>query len=194
MDGPSDEGPTETDRRAREFLMRGDQRRALELLVDAYEGHVRARCRRIAGDRVSLDDLVQQVFLAAWRDIGRTPVRSFLGWLLGIAVHRALDAVKDSNKRAQRFSHAEEPDKNTSSGDAAPEERLHADDKARALEECINSLGPDDRAVVLLRVQDELPFVEMAKLLKVDAGTLAKRFARAMPRLRRCLESKGFVP
>ena len=52
----------------------------------------------------------------------------------------------------------------------------------------------EDQPTVLLRFRDGLSYPEMARACGERAPTLQARVARAMPALRRCLESEGYTP
>jgi RNA polymerase sigma-70 factor (ECF subfamily) len=64
----------------------------------------------------------------------------------------------------------------------------------RVLDECLDCLDAKSRTVLVLRFHDGLPFDEISKLTGDTPGALRTRLARALPRLRRCLESKGVRP
>ena len=90
------------DERVLELLADGDRRGAVELLMSLHGQAVYLYCLRILGDRSLADDVQQQVFLEAFRDLGRFEGRSTLrSWLLGIAGHRCLDALK-ARRRSER--------------------------------------------------------------------------------------------
>jgi RNA polymerase sigma-70 factor (ECF subfamily) len=55
------------------------------------------------------------------------------------------------------------------------------------LQQAINSLDPIDREVLSLRHFEELTRAETAKALGIEEGTAAKRYVRALKRLRELL-------
>jgi DNA-directed RNA polymerase specialized sigma24 family protein len=63
----------------------------------------------------------------------------------------------------------------------------------KSLNECIEKLAPEARYAVLLRYQKErlLTYEEMGRICRARPTTLQMRVARAMERLRQCLERKG---
>ncbi len=69
---------------------------ALEALYDRYGRPAYALARRIVGDVTLAQDVVQEVFLAVWRDPGRydEKVGGFAPWLLAMTHHKAVDTVR----------------------------------------------------------------------------------------------------
>src|SRR5215470_7367325 len=72
-----------------------DRRAALTEMMQAHGNAVRGFCLRVVRDRALADDVTQQVFLEAYRDLegfqGRSSSRS---WLFSIASHRCVDALR----------------------------------------------------------------------------------------------------
>src|SRR4030095_7994221 len=79
----------------------GDMTGALRRLMQRHGTSVFRYCREALRDRALAEDVHQQVFIAAFRDLpqcsGRSTVRT---WLFAIARHRLLDAAK-SRRRAR---------------------------------------------------------------------------------------------
>lgn len=175
-------------------LERGDRERALTVLMEAYGEALYRFCRRLVGEETLADDVHQMTFVQAFEGLEGFGRRSTLRtWLFGIARHRALDALKLARRRSARFEPTEalpEP-----ADDATGADELLVRSAARqVLEDCLGKLQPRVRSAVLLRFQQGLSFLEMAAVCRERAATLQARVARALPVLRRCLESRGVVP
>jgi RNA polymerase sigma-70 factor (ECF subfamily) len=149
---------------------------------------------RVLRDRALAEDVAQQVFWEAHRDMsqfeGRSSIRT---WLFRIALHRCQDAIKSRKRRDARFELDDAP------GETLPDDAPAADalvDRQRllaALDECLAHLSPDVRATVLARFQTGMTFEELAESLDAKPDTLQTRVARALPVLRTCLERKGWA-
>ena len=166
-----------------------DWRRALTVLMEAYGNDLYRHCRQVVGDDALAEDVHQIVFVQAYRDLPRFHGRSSLRtWLYGIARHRCLDALKMSRRRRRRFlAQRELPDV------IDPAAGADAGVRAAELERALMELPPKVRIAVLLRYQDGLSYEEMAEVCGERAPTLQARVARALPRLRLCLEPRGGV-
>lgn len=172
-------------------LDRGDRRAAIRVLMASYGAAVYGRCRMICGDDALADEVQQTVFVEAWRDLGGFGRRSSLRtWLFGIARHRCLDALKKRRRETRRFA---DHDAALDAPDPAPtpDAVLAERSDARPIERCLDELAPAARTAVLLRYQEGLSFKDMASMLRERPNTLQVRVIRAMPALRRCLESHG---
>lgn len=73
---------------------------AFAVLVERYRRELHVHCYRMVGSFDEAEDLVQEVFLRAWR--GRTGFAgrsSFRGWLYRIATNLCLDVLKRNSRR-----------------------------------------------------------------------------------------------
>jgi RNA polymerase sigma-70 factor (ECF subfamily) len=163
---------------------------ALTLLRHRYGTPVYRLCREALRDRALADDIHQQIFIQAHRDLPRFAGRSSLRtWLFAIVRHRVLDAAK---MRRRALAHLE-PGEDVDPIDAvpAPDDLLDEARLFRDLRACLDLLGPDLKLTVLARYQQGLTFEQMADAFRTKAGTLQARITRILPRLRDCLERRG---
>jgi len=181
-------------------LSRRDVRRALTLLMDRYGDAVYRFAYEMTHDEGLADEVRQQVFVEAFRDLERFEGRSALrSWLFGITRHRALDASKARRRWWQRFKN-ESPDDDSGEmelaggGGGRPDGDLERTRIARVLEHCLEKLAPAAREAVVLRYQLELSYDEAAAATGDRVGTLQQRVARALPVLRKCVEARMTVP
>ena len=184
----------DTEQTLRELVACGDLKHAVAILMREYGDAVFTRAYRVVEDRSSAKDVLQQTFLEAYRDLPTfSGQSSFKSWLLGIATHRALDAVRRKRREAQRST---SEDALMMVPDDSPEQSAWTTRawRLRALEQCLKALSPEVRATVLMRFQQDMSYVEMAHVSGERSVTLHARVARALPVLRRCLEEKGMAP
>lgn len=171
------------------LVAKSDMTGALRLLMQRHGNSVFRYCREALRDEALAEDVQQQVFIAAFRDLPRFNRRSSLRtWLFAIARHRVLDAVK-SRRRARAHVDGDDaidlPDSRPSPGDSLDDARLNA-----ALIECLQGLRPRIVAALLLRFQQGFTFEDMADICHEKPGTLQATVQRALPVLRTCIESR----
>lgn len=162
---------------------------ALRLLMQRHGTSVYRYCRVALRDATLADDVHQQVFIQAFRDLprfrGRSPVRT---WVFAIARHRVLDAAK-SRSRAQAHIDGDDatrvPDPRPSPGERLDNIRLR-----QALASCLDKLREQVRTALLLRFQQGFTFEDMADVCHRKPGTLQAQVTRALPVLRTCIESQ----
>lgn len=182
----------ETDGEVTGLVERGDFRAALQHLMKRHRPRVYHYCRTALRDPALADDVCQQIFIEAFRDLSRFHGRSKIRiWLLGIARHRILDATKARRRRQAHLQEAPEADvldPQPSAADALDERRRRA-----ALARSLERLDDRARRALVLRYQEGLTFEEMAAICREKPATLAARIARALPVLRADLESRRRV-
>jgi RNA polymerase sigma-70 factor, ECF subfamily len=175
------------------LLASGDRRGAVGVLMATHEETVFAYCVRMLRDRELAEDVAQQVFTEAHRDIGRFRGESSVRtWLIGIAHHRCGDAIKSRTRRSSKIELS--PDAVTDHVDptSTQTEQLERARLVAALEDCLEELPHDIRETILLRFLSDMTYEEMSKLQGRKADTLCVRVARALPTLKDCLERKGW--
>jgi RNA polymerase sigma-70 factor (ECF subfamily) len=188
-EAPADAGVLDADVLA--LIDRAEWRPALDTLMGRYGVAVYRFCRQMLRDDALVDDVHQQVFVQAYRDLPRFQQRSQLRtWLFGIARHRCLDAIKIQGRRDRRFPLDDEPGAGDAAPGPSPLDILSLAELSGALETCLDELAPATKSAVLLRYREGLPFDQMAGMFGEKAGTLQARVARALPVLRRCLERR----
>jgi RNA polymerase sigma-70 factor, ECF subfamily len=162
---------------------RGDDQ-ACHALVRRYQQAVFQTLGRVVGRRrphglagVSLADLAQETFLRVFRQLpGFVPVGAarLSTWILTIATRTAIDELR---RRC--------PETLSDDAGTALVARSLADDEARghdavaAVERALAALPADWRAVLLLRVEHELEYQDIARALGIEVGTVRSRLARA---------------
>ena len=181
--------PVDPDLDILEIVATGDLSAALKLMMRRHGRGVYRYCREALHDATLADDVHQQVFIEAHRDLATFARRSTLRtWLFAIARHRVLDAAK-SRKRAE--AHLEDDDTaDTPDPSPPPADRLDEAVLGAALVACVGKLPERTRTALLLRYQQGFTFEEMAEICREKAGTLQARVTRALQVLRTCIEAR----
>jgi RNA polymerase sigma-70 factor (ECF subfamily) len=159
-------------------LQDGDSE-ALGAFYDTYSGLVNGLALRILRDTTDAEDVVQEVFVQAWRQAGRfDPSRgSPEAWLCTIARTRALDRLR------RRAARREEP-----SESAPPPTGRPRTEEALAVRKALQGLSEDQRRALELAYYEGLTQSEIAERLDEPLGTIKTRIRTAMIRLRETLE------
>jgi RNA polymerase sigma-70 factor (ECF subfamily) len=157
----------------------GGQARFLDL-VQAHQGVIRKVAALYARDHADREDLFQEITVQLWKsfDAFRGDA-AFSTFLYRVALNTALMRLR----RAYRQPAVEAGFEVDTI--AAPDARRHDEDVER-LYEAIRQLGPIDRAVVLL-VLEERSYADIAAVTGLTAGNVSVRLVRAKERLRRLM-------
>jgi RNA polymerase sigma-70 factor, ECF subfamily len=181
-DAPRDE--VVSARRERAWVraaQRGDEH-GLEQLFRHHWRRAHRAALLVVGDAAAAEDIAQESFLAAVRALDRFDRRRPFGpWLHRIVVNRAIDWAR---ARALRRELGEDDSPEA----AAPERPASA--HARELAVALAELGPEHRAVVVLRYLLEYTPGEIADLLALPRGTVNSRLRRGLDRLEAALREE----
>lgn len=160
--------------------LHGD-RRAFEQLVRRHQGMVRAQLRRLLhGDEAAADDVAQETFILAWRNLGRFRGEArFSTWLYRIAYTCFLQARRAPARRD------ESGDKSMERVPAPP----HAVDLQLDLERAMRRLSAAEQAVLLHCVQLGLSHAEAAYVLTMPLGTVKTHAMRGKAKLKAWLSA-----
>jgi RNA polymerase sigma-70 factor (ECF subfamily) len=151
--------------------------------------------QRILNNPTLVDDVVQEAFIKAHRDIKRFAGQSQLGtWLYRIAVNQALDTIR-KRQRTERWLSFLSPVSDDENQPSMPEGNVPAAgslglenaELRDTIFEAMGELSVEHRAVVQLRLVDEMSLEETAKLLRCKPGTVNSRLHYACEHLRRKL-------
>jgi RNA polymerase sigma factor (sigma-70 family) len=154
-------------------------------LARHYRPDVHRLCRRLLGSDAEAEDVCQESLARAHAALpSYDPARPFRAWLLAIAAHRAIDALRRRRREARLFDH--EPPDADQHADPSPsplEHGLSAELRTRLL--AAIELQPDlYRAPLVLRYYADLDYGAIAEILSVSRNQVATLLFRARARLR----------
>ncbi len=165
--------------------------RAFDALVYRYQSRLSQFVRARLDSAIDCDDVTQDVFVTAWRELPGFRGRSrFKTWLFGIALNHCADAWRKHQRLRTILGDMDsahedwgEPDRTTdpSGWTAALVERAE-------LQQELSRLPEPERQVLELYYYAELNLPEIARLLDVNLSTLKYRFYQAHRHLRKSLE------
>jgi RNA polymerase sigma-70 factor (ECF subfamily) len=163
----------------------GGSRDAFSIIVERHRRSVYQLCYRYVANHEDASDLAQEVFLRAFRGLSRFKGQaSFRTWLYRIAVNACLNRVAVK-------SHAREPVEESRHADPRapdPSAAVLREETRRRVRAAIARLPKRQRAVLLLRVYQELPHQEIASILGGSAGAVKANFFHALGNLRKLLQ------
>ncbi|MFN3197968.1 MAG: RNA polymerase sigma factor [Bradymonadia bacterium] len=172
-------------------LIAGDERAFARLYRD-HSADVFRLARRFVYSDAEAEEVVQEVFLAAFKYIGRFRRESRLKtWLYRITVNRALKRHRWWTRRRES---GPEPIDIMKSSAPSPEARA-SDRQALALvHELLNQLDKKKQTVLVLHELEGLNTQEIAEILECPRSTVLTRLARARSELIRRAQKLGVLP
>lgn len=157
-------------------LARQGDRESFDQLVQSHrEGLKSFLMHRV--DPGELDDVVQDVFLAAWRALPNYDGRSqFRTWLFAIAFNKVRDHYRQRMRRIGEVQIQEGQFLNGADPYAAK-------DLSLAVRQLLHLLSESQYEVILLYYQDELTLAEIASVLNRNLSTVKYQFFQAHTKL-----------
>jgi len=151
---------------------------ALDEVIERYQLDVTRTVRRLLGWRGDVEDVVQEVFLAALRRHRTFRGQSSLKtWLIAIAIRRC------RSQRRRFWKSWLLPQREESPAD----ESIQRDEVAEQVRIAVRKLGTKEREVVVLYYLEELSVAEVAKILGISEGAIDVRLHRARKKLKEML-------
>ena len=149
-------------------------------IVDQYSQALYWKIRSIVLTHDDADDVLQNTFLKAWKNLPTFQGKAKLStWLYRIAINEALDFLRHQKTAALSSADA----------DLTVANRLMADDyfdgdKSQALlQEAIATLPDVQRTVFTLRYYDEMKYSEMSEILGTSEGSLKASYHIAVQKI-----------
>jgi RNA polymerase sigma-70 factor (ECF subfamily) len=174
-----------------EQYMQGDTS-AFSQLVIRYTPQVFGFVRSIMHDMTEAEDVTQETFVKAWKNIHKFDTsRDFKTWLFSIAHNTAIDYLR--KRKSVTFSTLENDELSLSEiiPDDAPladELAIQSEDK-ESIRLALGKLKPLYQEVLLLRYTDDFTFEKIGEILKKPLHTVKSQHRRALIALRSLLDA-----
>jgi RNA polymerase sigma-70 factor (ECF subfamily) len=182
-----------TDQAAAEEARKGNQH-AFRVLVERHSRSVFRLAYRMSGNEHDAEDLVQETFLRAYRQIHRFDGRSAFGtWLYRICANCSLDLIR-ARKNQKRANGDRDDDggrnwlDTVAAREPGPERLTQSGQIADLLEPALGRLSEMERTAFVLRHYEGCDIDEIARTLGVQSNAAKHTVFRAVQKLRRALE------
>lgn len=170
---------------------------AYAVLVRRYRNRIFNFTFRYTGNAAEAEDLTQDVFIKAYRNLHRfRGDAKFSTWLYQIAKNMSINRLR-SIKRAivglvnpivdDEGDEGLDPIAQAASQDRSPEDRMLGQEAEKVVQHAIQKLTPVYRAALILRDIEDLPYEEIAVILGLAEGTVKSRIHRARSELKQIL-------
>lgn len=160
-------------------IAEGD-RRAFDQLYREYGPRIFRFAYRLIHDQTKAEEVTNDVMLEVWKHAAKFERRSSAStWILGIARHRTLNAVRGKTLHVAALEEAGEVPDESTTAEIALDQATMANDLRAALDR----LSPEHREVIELTYFNELSYKEIAQITNCPENTVKTRMFHAKKRL-----------
>jgi RNA polymerase sigma-70 factor (ECF subfamily) len=172
---------------------RGGDTDAFRVLVERHSRPLFRLAFRMTGNQQDAEDVVQDSFLRAYRQLGKFDERASFGtWLYRIAVNCSLDLVRSRKRRSEHMapvdSEMEDPVLSLPAPDPTPDRLAMSGEVRERVAEAMNELSASERTAFVLRHFEGMCIDDVSQVLGCQPGAAKHRVFRAVQKLRRALE------
>jgi RNA polymerase sigma-70 factor (ECF subfamily) len=163
---------------------------SFDLLVKRYQKKIYFLAYRMVKSHDYADDIAQDTFIHAYSAIKSFKVGySFYTWLYRICVNLSINFLRRQKFMITESQFDEETsplEKETSRVD--PSDQLASKELEIKIDKALNSLPPKFKAVLILRIYEDLSYEEIAQTLNISTGTVMSRLFRAREKMQEMLK------
>jgi RNA polymerase sigma-70 factor (ECF subfamily) len=171
---------------------------AFESLVVRHQKRMLNIAFRLIDNYDEACEVVQDAFVSAYKNIKdfRSDAK-FTTWLAAITVNLSKNRLKQIKSRQGHVSYSLDDPLRTENGELTTDppskepsvlERLEKQDVRNKVQDCIKSLEPEHREIIVLRDMQDFSYVDIGDMLKMREGTVKSRLFRAREAIKDCLK------
>lgn len=165
-----------------------DPKAQLEDWMTRYQNLIYSICFRLTGDQFDAEDLAQDTFLSAYRNLSRFDGQNEKAWLCRIATNKCIDHLKRAGRRSiptEELFFSSLPDSRSS-----PEQETLEAALREQLKTCCSQLPEPYRQVALDHYYHEMDINEIAAKTGKNKKTLQTQIYRAKGMLRERIDKE----
>jgi len=173
--------------------LKANEDAAYDELVRTYNASIFHVAYRMLGDTAEASDVVQEIFIKVFRNIGGFKGEAALKtWIFRIALSEILNRLRwwKSRHRSSTVSLDDQPNGHehyVPDSGPSPEEMLESKEREVAIQEALAKLSSEHRSIIVLRDIEGFSYTEIADVLGISLGTVKSRLARGREDLKKSL-------
>jgi RNA polymerase sigma-70 factor (ECF subfamily) len=161
---------------------------AYRMLVEHHSRNLFRLAFRMTGNEQDAEDVVQETFLRAHKQLARYEARSaFSTWLYRIAANCSLDLIR-SRKRRTGAAEPEDVLRSVAGQEPGPDKLVYSGEVQRTVALAMNELSQQERTAFVLRHFEGQSIADIGSVLGLTENAAKHSIFRAVRKLRRALE------
>jgi RNA polymerase sigma-70 factor (ECF subfamily) len=166
---------------------------AFRLLVEQNSRAVFRLAFRMTGNEQDAEDVVQETFLRAYRQLDKYEARSsFSTWLYRIASNYSLDLLRTRKRHEDKRERGKTEERDILQtlpvNSPGPDRIVYSGQVQERVNEALNELSPQERTAFVLRHFEGMSIDEIGEALGTGTNATKHSIFRAVQKLRRSLE------
>ena len=167
---------------------------AFRLLVEQHSRGIFRLAFRMTGNEQDAEDVVQETFLRAYKQLDRYEARSsFSTWLYRIASNYSLDLMRMRKRHESRREHGTDEDQrdilqSIPLDTPGPDRLMYGEEVKEKVNAAMDELSAQERTAFVLRHFEGMCMEEVSRVLDCQPGAAKHSVFRAVQKLRRALE------
>lgn len=171
-------------------LKNGDEK-GFEIIYHQTYKYIYSRAKTMFSDEQQVQDLVQEVYVAVYRNIQSLKSdESLYAWLRTITFQQGTKLMRKDRKELLLSEENEEMFDSILDEDAEVENDLVDRQDIEIIRACINKLSSEHKSVILAYYYDNLKVEDIAELLEISVGTVKSRLHSARKKLKNYIEEQ----
>ena len=174
----------------------GGDANALAPLVEKYKRPLFSFILKMTEGREDADEIFQETWFRALKNIHKFKHKNFLNWLFRIAHNLVIDRARRNKKNVSMQSSFASDESGSTLEDHLPAPGISPAEESggtmlgKQIEEAVETLSPEQKEVFLLRMYGNISFKEIAKIQKCSINTCLARMQYALGKLRSILKNE----
>lgn len=165
---------------------------SLEGAMELYQSSLLRYATRVLNNEEAAQDVVQETFIRLNENLDKIAERGvpLKGWLFRTTHNAAVDYIRKESRR--RLLH----DRQSKQADlfrSDPAAQTEREERKALVMRHLNTLKPKEREVLVLRLQEGMPYKEIAAVLKRSEGYVGTLIHTATKKLSQSLQQAGAV-
>jgi len=162
---------------------------AFRMLVEQNSHTVFRLAFRMTGNEQDAEDIVQETFLRAYKNIGRYDARAKVStWLHKITSNCAIDLIRKRKRRPADSLEEQAASQAPASSEPGPDRVALGHELGSRVAAALENLSAKERVAFSLRHFEELSIREIAEVTQSPEGSVKNNIFRAVRKLRSVLE------
>jgi RNA polymerase sigma-70 factor, ECF subfamily len=161
---------------------------AFQLIFEQHHRFVFRFLYGMVGERRLAEELTQETFMQAYKNIGTVREEArLLSWLCGIARHVALHSLRSRPGKNQWIGIDDQEVAELKDAQLTPEMRMLNTELKTVIHEALAALDDDKRVVFILKVLQQMSYEEIAEATGFSIPKLKTDLHRAKAQMRRLI-------